>query len=68
MKLAFRVGRYISRSLWEMALRPPPSAMVMTVKKVAIPGTLLMLNPQLQITKSQTYQRGQILVDQMQPS
>jgi hypothetical protein len=38
MKLAFRVGIYMSRSLWDTALRPPPSAIVMTVKKVAMPG------------------------------
>jgi len=37
MKFAFRVGRYMSRSLWDTALRPPPSAMVITVKKVAMP-------------------------------
>jgi hypothetical protein len=37
MKLALSVGRYISRSLCDTARRPPPSATVMTVKKVAIP-------------------------------
>jgi hypothetical protein len=36
-KLAFSVGRYISRSLWVTARRPPPSAIVMTVKNMAIP-------------------------------
>jgi hypothetical protein len=43
MKFAFRVGRYMSRSLWDTALRPPPSAMVITVKKVAIPDLSLAL-------------------------
>jgi len=43
MKLAFSVGRYMSRSLWDTALRPPPSAMVITVKKVAIPSSSLIL-------------------------
>jgi hypothetical protein len=41
MKLAFRVGRYMSRSLWDTARRPPPSAIVITVKKVAIPDLWL---------------------------
>lgn len=38
IKLALRVGRYISRSLFDTARRPPPSATVMTVKNVAIPA------------------------------
>lgn len=37
MKLALRVGRYISRNFCSTALFPPPSATVMTVKKLAIP-------------------------------
>jgi hypothetical protein len=38
MKLALRVGTYISRNLWKTARFPPPSAIVMTVKNNAIPA------------------------------
>lgn len=37
MKLALSVGMYMSLSLFETALRPPPSATVMAVKKTPIP-------------------------------
>lgn len=38
IKLALRVGKYTSWNLRVNALLPPPSAMVMNVKKQARPG------------------------------
>ena len=67
MKFAFRVGRYISRSLCDTARLPPPSAMVMTVKKVAIPKeTLAMLR--VPGRQGNTNPLAQKPVDQTPPS
>lgn len=40
IKFAFSVGRYISRNLRPTARLPPPSAMVITVKKNAMPNVM----------------------------
>ena len=47
MKFAFIVGKYMSRSLCDTARLPPPSATVMTVKKVAIPSNYQFEIPKL---------------------
>jgi hypothetical protein len=66
IKLAFNVGTYISRNLCETVRRPPPSAIVITVKNNAIPASLV--HEFDLVISILTYQLVQRQADQMQPS